>query len=865
MAQIVKHRRSAVTGKKPINSQLELGEFSINTTDGKVFIAKSGSLGPSIEELIITNTVNTGSITISGSFNLDGNQSITGALLVGMGSFWGNGNDEILHVENSGSFNIAHFDGNDTNYTQINVKNHNSGPGASGDIVVTADNGTEDIHYVDLGINSSTYTGGFVGHENDSYLINAGKDMYIGTLGGITHPNTKLNLFAQNLWETPQIVISGSKQVGFNTSSISDGYVYEFSGSVKLDNELDVIGSVTASYFVGDGSQLTNINAATHFKVTGSNDVNHDYDLFSTITIDGTNGIKVDPYLDGIHLTIGTITGSLNVSDSVTASYFVGDGSQLTNLPAAANFLYISGSDGQNTSIDLLNSFLAITGSGMVTASVVNGGIEIYVPYVSGGSNLINVANQSNFLGEASYFDFNGAGVTTTINNGTASVYIPGGGGGTGTTLSDGSYVFLDQTTPSTGWTFNHNLSQRYPIFQVFDFDGKVLLPKDIITIDANNALITFSSAQTGKVVASLGTGPAGVTQYFDAATTWTLAHNMGADYPIVTVWDMNRNIIFPQRIESINSNTVKVYFSQPMAGHLNVAKGGHIIQGSIGAGNVDFSGTQIVSGSGQIVNLGFATTGSNYFKGNQTISGSLSLNNSQIGDTCLTLVQAATVFNLISFDGASFDYVVKSGLNMRAGTIVAAWNGSDSVYNETSTTDLGDTSGIVFDVTPMGHLNVNITDYNTWTITAMYRALGCGTGIQPTATPQPTPTPTPVSGSSPTPTPTAVPPASPVATPTPTPTPSSYTLLGTANKVGATSCGVIGTTPSIYLDSVDYALYVSNGGCLSDGTNTVSTIRNSDGTAISGTFYFTWFGGSCSTTTFKSTNGILTINPTQC
>ncbi len=77
MAQIVKLRRSAVTGQKPTNSNLQLGELAMNTTDGKVFLAKSGSDGPSIEELISTNTVNTGSINLIGSitasyFNGDG-------------------------------------------------------------------------------------------------------------------------------------------------------------------------------------------------------------------------------------------------------------------------------------------------------------------------------------------------------------------------------------------------------------------------------------------------------------------------------------------------------------------------------------------------------------------------------------------------------------------------------------------------------------------------------------------------------------------------------------------------------------------------------------------------------------------------
>ena len=98
------------------------------------------------------------------------------------------------------------------------------------------------------------------------------------------------------------------------------------------------------------------------------------------------------------------------------------------------------------------------------------------------------------------------------------------------------------------------------------------------------------------------------------------------------------------------------------------------------------------------------------------------------------------------------------------------------------------------------------------------------------------------------------------------TPPPDTYHAIGSAPKVGATSCGIIGTTPSIYLNNADYAIYLSNGGCLSDGgANTISVIRNSDGSAISGTFYFVWYGGSCSTTTFKSTNGYITVNPTQC
>ena len=41
------------------------------------------------------------------------------------------------------------------------------------------------------------------------------------------------------------------------------------------------------------------------------------------------------------------------------------------------------------------------------------------------------------------------------------------------------------------------------------------------------------------------------------------------------------------------------------------------------------------------------------------------------------------------------FDYVVKNGTNVRAGTITAATDGTNVEYNEISTVDLGDTSDV--------------------------------------------------------------------------------------------------------------------------------------------------------------------------
>jgi hypothetical protein len=66
MGQIIILRRSAQAGKKPSISDIKLGEIAANTYDGKLFIKKSGSV-ESVQEVIVTDAVNDGSITITGT------------------------------------------------------------------------------------------------------------------------------------------------------------------------------------------------------------------------------------------------------------------------------------------------------------------------------------------------------------------------------------------------------------------------------------------------------------------------------------------------------------------------------------------------------------------------------------------------------------------------------------------------------------------------------------------------------------------------------------------------------------------------------------------------------------------------------
>ena len=85
MAQVLKLKRTAVNGKTPTTSHLELGELAMNTFDGRIFLKKDSGV-PIINEILTTNTE--GSIT--GSLNLNGNITANNITLSGNATIAGN-------------------------------------------------------------------------------------------------------------------------------------------------------------------------------------------------------------------------------------------------------------------------------------------------------------------------------------------------------------------------------------------------------------------------------------------------------------------------------------------------------------------------------------------------------------------------------------------------------------------------------------------------------------------------------------------------------------------------------------------------------------------------------------------------------
>lgn len=196
----------------------------------------------------------------SGSHYFTGSQFISGDVLVGGASRYYAGQPEVIGAYNSGSFNSMILQGDSNTYLQTYIRNLNSGSGASTDLVVGADNGSEEAHYINLGINSSGNNSDFLGGANDTYLMSVAHDFYIGSFAVSGH-TSDIHIFTNGAWDNPQLFISSSSQIGYGKHFISGLYQHEFSGSVRFDNSIttngySILANATSS-FVDDSAAAT--------------------------------------------------------------------------------------------------------------------------------------------------------------------------------------------------------------------------------------------------------------------------------------------------------------------------------------------------------------------------------------------------------------------------------------------------------------------------------------------------------------------------------------------------------------------------------------------------------------------------------
>lgn len=133
-----------------------------------------------------------------------------------------------------------------------------------------------------------------------------------------------------------------------------------------------------------------------------------------------------------------------------------------------------------------------------------------------------------------------------------------------------------------------------------------------------------------------------------------------------------------------------------------------------------------VLSSSAYVYSGSFSGT----LEGDISLNGTLQLSQSllQYGSNTDVDTGTETVLsvNTGSYNSAFFDYVIVKGANARAGTVFSVWTGTSVEYAETSTQDIGDTSGVILSSSLDG-ANIRLqatTNSNDWGIRSLVRMI---------------------------------------------------------------------------------------------------------------------------------------------
>ena len=224
----------------------------------------------------------------------------------------------LVNAGTTTSYNAVVAKGSINNYFQLNINNQNAGANASSDIVATADNGSETNNYLDLGINSSANTSGYMGNADDAYLYTTGKNLVAGTAtAGMA-----------------VIFLTGGTAEGTNERLRITG-----AGSVGVNNS-----SPNSTFFIR-GSMATSIVTRTAGATVSATD-------FSTMCNNTTGAVTMSlPTAAGIAGRIYILKKTSAAGNNVTVAGYNGtetiDGSTTYTITNQYSYLMIQ-SDGTN-------------------------------------------------------------------------------------------------------------------------------------------------------------------------------------------------------------------------------------------------------------------------------------------------------------------------------------------------------------------------------------------------------------------------------------------------------------------------------------------------------------------------------------
>jgi len=161
---------------------------------------------------------------------------------------------------------VSQFTTKNNTYQQVNITNLFPGSAASSDYVATADNGSDTLNFVDLGINNSLYNDPAfnIAQANDAYLYNNGGNFAIGT-----STSNALKFFTNGtLSSNIAMYIAPGGNVGVGPAVVNPGATLTVNGMLSTNNIINDANGTSTQW--NQAYTYTNANSSLII-LSGSN------------------------------------------------------------------------------------------------------------------------------------------------------------------------------------------------------------------------------------------------------------------------------------------------------------------------------------------------------------------------------------------------------------------------------------------------------------------------------------------------------------------------------------------------------------------------------------------------------------------
>jgi hypothetical protein len=440
MAQIVKLKRTAISGKIPNISNLELGELAMNTYDGRIFFEKSSS-EESIQEILTTNSH---PYAVTGSIYLNG--AVTASFFKGDGSQLTNLPTDISIAE--ATTVTASYDSVDDITITHNFNSYNvlvSVYDNSRNVLIPATTSLPTVNTARVTLSDTQ--SGFVVVAKGGHLISGSQ---------IADNANKLNsqvgsyyLNWNNFNNVPAGIVSGSAQLTstFDTRYLNTDGDNVISSSAQVvsslsNQDIDLgTGDITATTGSFDVIDLDRL-ALTSTQTTVS-----PLHLTATNLNDGVGALRIDGAQADIYL-------NPTASTHTTVTFAVDGSPKLAFGMDSSDDFYITRNNGTSWYDD---TFVLDRNTGEVTLGydlTVNGNINATNGIISGSSQITDLTTHKETVSGAS------------------------------------------------SYAIDHNLNEQYPIVQCWNTaTSQQEIANTITTNSVNRVTVVFSTTFAGKII----------------------------------------------------------------------------------------------------------------------------------------------------------------------------------------------------------------------------------------------------------------------------------------------------------------------------------------------------------------------------